>query len=68
MEPRSAAFSIEPLDMEDMAGRTIIVNVPPLAVAAPGLLLGLVSVNDREVARVAISVRRKTPGEAAAGG
>jgi hypothetical protein len=39
-----------------------------VAVPVPGLLLGLVSVNDQEVARVPISVRQKTPDEATAGG
>jgi hypothetical protein len=53
--------------LEDLAGRTIIWSVPPLAVAAPGLLFGVVSVNDREVARVRISVRQKTSGETSAG-
>jgi hypothetical protein len=65
IEPKSGAFSIEPLDVEDLAGRTIILDVPSVLVAAPGLLLGLVSVNGREAARVPISVRQKNEGEAA---
>jgi hypothetical protein len=54
IDPRSVAFSFEPPDVEDLTGRAIIKGVPPLTVSGPRLLLGLVSVNDHEMARVPI--------------
>ena len=68
IDPKSAAISIEPIGVECLAGRTVIVALPSLVAAGPGMLFGVVSVNDREVARVPIRVRQKTLGERLAGG
>ena len=66
--PKSAAISIEPIGVECLAGRTVIVALPSLVAAGPGMMFGVVSVNDREVARVPIRVGKKSPGEAPARG
>ena len=68
IDPKTMGFTFEPADVEDLTGRTIIVGIPSLRVSGPGMMFGLVSVNDREVARVPISVRLELLGGATAGG